>query len=561
LRALADDVRLAKAVPAEPLVAGLSDPNARVRLQAASALGRLGKSEAAAALLPLTADADAVVAHVAVHALAQLRAVEACFVAFDSAGSSHLVAGAGRALQLIHEARVVDGLLARLGKTQDANARHVIIKTLARLANREDDWNGKWWGTRPDTTGPYYKPVKWSESARIEEALRKELSQADIAALPALALTLQINRVDLPELVPTVVKLADSDSKFRPVAVDMLSTRAALPDEALPLLRRIATSPVEDTALRVKAIRALTKSGQPAALDAVVAALSAPGKLPAALNTAWEEFARDPKVGRNVDYFSKLAGGDSADQRVLAYAVLANRASGKNSERNGRTNAVLAVEKGWTTAPSTVALLQAINRLKLDGYNNQVRGLMNNSRPEVAAAARLAAKTLRLDQPPAADALVIEKMKYDEVLSATAKAKGDVKAGEELYTRLGCVACHTTSSSEAPKGPFLGGIGTRYSRAELCESIVRPNAKIAQGFETQWFKTKDDEEIEGFVTREGGDDLDVRNVAGITATLMKKNILERAKREKSIMPEGLADKITPAELASLLVFLEGLKVK
>ena len=279
------------------------------------------------------------------------------------------------------------------------------------------------------------------------------------------------------------------------------------------------------------------------------------------LNGVWEEFARDPKIGRNVDYFARLAGGESAEQRVLAYAVLANRASGKISERNGRAIAVQAVEKGWTTSGGTVALLQAINRLKLDGYNNQVRGLMNNSLPEVAAAARLTARTLRIEQQPAAGVLVIEKMKYEEVLAATAKAKSDLKTGEELFTRLGCVACHTTSSTEAPKGPFLGGIGTRYSRAELCESILKPNAKIAQGFETQWFKTKDDEEVEGFVTREGGDDLDVRNVAGITATLAKKNIVERAKREKSIMPEGLADKISPGELASLLAFLEGLKVK
>jgi putative heme-binding domain-containing protein len=561
LRALADDTRLARSISAEPFVAALLDANARVRLQAATALGRLGKSDAASALLPLMADNDAVVAHVAVHALAQLRAASVCLQAFDSPGSAKFVTGAGRALQLMHEPQVVEGLLSRLSRATNDETRRILIKTLARLANREDDWNGKWWGTRPDTTGPYFKPVKWSESGRIENALRAELARADVTTLPALAMTLQINRVDLPELVPTMIKLADSDSKFRPVAVDMFNSRATLPDEALPLLRRIATTPAEETALRVKAIRTLAKSAQPAALDAVVAALALPGKSPAALNSAWEEFARDPKVGRNVDYFTRLTASETAEQRVLAYAVLANRASGKISERNGRASAVQAVEKGWTTSAGTLALLQAINRLKLDGYNNQVRGLMNNSLPEVAAAARLTARTLRLDQEPAADALVIEKMKYEEVLAATAKARGEVKAGEELFTRLGCVACHTTSSGEAPKGPFLGGIGTRYSRAELCESILKPNAKIAQGFETQWFKTKDDEEIEGFVTREGGDDLDVRNVAGITATLAKKNIAERAKREKSIMPEGLADKISPGELASLLAFMEGLNVK
>jgi hypothetical protein len=58
---------------------------------------------------------------------------------------------------------------------------------------------------------------------------------------------------------------------------------------------------------------------------------------------------------------------------------------------------------------------------------------------------------------------------------------------------------------------------------------------------------------------EGGDDLDVRNVAGITTTLATKNILECPKREKSVMHEGLTDKVTATDLASLRAFLETLK--
>ena len=52
-------------------------------------------------------------------------------------------------------------------------------------------------------------------------------------------------------------------------------------------------------------------------------------------------------------------------------------------------------------------------------------------------------------------------------------------------------ACSRTlqSRKQTPTGPFLGGIGTRYNRTELCESILKPNVKIAQGFETQWLKT------------------------------------------------------------------------
>jgi putative heme-binding domain-containing protein len=560
LRAMADDTRNAAKVPARPFVTALREANPRVRLQAVTALGRLGKSETASTILPLVADADPTVAHVAVHSLAGLRAADVCLSALDSAGLAHLVAGAGRALQLMHEPRVVNGLIARLARTSDRTTREVIIKTLARLANREADWDGRWWGTRPDTAGPYFKPVKWSESEKIEGVLRAELSKADAATLPSLAITLQKNRMDIPELVPAVIKLAESDAKFRSAAVEMFAGRATIPDAAIDLMAGVARSSTEPAALRAMAIRALARSGKTSAIDAAVAALAQPGRMPGEISSAWEDFARDRGHTRNIDYFTKLADADSDEQRTLAWAVLANIASNKGPARNSKTIAVNAVEAGWAKPESALALLRAVNRLKLDGYGAQVRALLDDSRPEIADAARAAAKTLRLG-PPAVGSAVVEKLKYEDVVASVLKQKGDAKTGAEVFARVGCVACHTTSAEEAPKGPFLGGISTRYSRAELCESILKPSAKIAQGFETQWFQTKDNEEVEGFVTREGGDDLDVRNVAGITVTLAKKTIAQRSKREKSVMPEALMDKATPAELASLLAYLESLKSK
>ena len=553
LRALADDRKLAAEIPGNVFAAALADANPRVRLQAATALGRLGKAQSAGALLPLVADSDTLVAHLAVHALAQMRAAVVCLGAFDSPGSAQLVPGAGLALQEMHEPRVVDGLLARLERAGEPATRAVLVKTLARLAHREADWDGKWWGTRPDTTGPYFKPVKWSESEKIEQALRAELARTSGAALPGLVLTLQRNRVDLPELTPVVLKLAESDPTFRATAVEMFIGRATLPEEAVPLLGQVAATPTESAALRAKAVRALAKAGKPAATEAAVKALTLPGKAPKELNAAWEDFARDARHGRNAAYFAGLAREDAAERRLLGYAVLANLATGKVTEKNARAAATAAVDSGWTTPAGTLALLEAINRLKLDGYATPVRSRLNDPQPEIARAAQAAAKTLKLETTTGQP---IEKMAYADVLAAVQKQKGDAKLGADLFVRVGCSACHTVNADEAPKGPFLGGIGTRYSRAELTESILKPNAKIAQGFETQWFKNKDDEELEGFVTREGGDDLDLRNVAGITTTLAKKDIAQRAKREKSIMPEALADKLTAAELASLLAYLE-----
>ena len=140
------------------------------------------------------------------------------------------------------------------------------------------------------------------------------------------------------------------------------------------------------------------------------------------------------------------------------------------------------------------------------------------------------------------------------------REKGDPKAGGELFVRQGCVACHTTSPDQPPKGPYLGGISARYSRPELAESILKPSAKIAQGFETQFFKTADDV-LEGFVTRESADEVEFRNAAGISTVLKKQDIKSRGKRDISIMPDGLAAKLTPQELSHLLAYLQSLPAK
>ena len=124
-----------------------------------------------------------------------------------------------------------------------------------------------------------------------------------------------------------------------------------------------------------------------------------------------------------------------------------------------------------------------------------------------------------------------------------------------LFTRQGCAACHTASPEETEKGPYLGGIATRYSRAELIESILRPAAKIAQGFATNFFDTTDGRHFEGFVVREGGTEVVIRDLAGVETTLRKDQIKARGVREGSIMPPGLADTLTLQELSSLLAYL------
>ena len=177
----------------------------------------------------------------------------------------------------------------------------------------------------------------------------------------------------------------------------------------------------------------------------------------------------------------------------------------------------------------------------------------------VAEAALYAYQSLGL-KDTGAPAAQIGTMKYEAVFAAVQKG-GDAAQGRDMFLRAGCLACHTTRADEPPKGPALAAVAKTYDRAALTESILKPNAKIAQGFETTWFKTKKGEQIEGFVTREGGDSVDVRNIASQTVTIEKADVTERGKRETSMMPEALLNAFTPADLANLLAFLESLKGK
>ena len=146
-------------------------------------------------------------------------------------------------------------------------------------------------------------------------------------------------------------------------------------------------------------------------------------------------------------------------------------------------------------------------------------------------------------------------MPFEELPARLGAVTGDAQLGRTLFTRQGCAACHTASPEETEKGPYLGGIATRYSRAELLESIVRPAAKVAQGFATNFFDTTDGKHVEGFVVREGGTEVVIRDLAGVETTLGKDQIKARGVREGSIMPPGLVDTLTLQELASLLAYL------
>ncbi len=218
-----------------------------------------------------------------------------------------------------------------------------------------------------------------------------------------------------------------------------------------------------------------------------------------------------------------------------------------------RAEARKDIEAAWQ-GQSVANLLWAIGATEAVGYRERIQPFVNVPSPDIRAAAEFAATHSRATAT-AVTAALVSTIPYEELPARVGAVTGDVEVGRTLFTRQGCAACHTASPEETEKGPYLGGIATRYSRAELIESILRPGAKIAQGFATNFFDTTDGRHLEGFVVREGGADVVIRDLAGTETTLRKDQIKARGVREGSIMPPGLGDTLTVQELASLLAYL------
>ncbi|OWK39737.1 hypothetical protein FRUB_05627 [Fimbriiglobus ruber] len=559
LRALADAPEHRSTAPTQPFLDALADPSPRARTQAVIGLGRIGNVDNAGAILPLTADSDPVISHVAVQALVTLRASAACLAALDSADTK-LAPGALRVLQTLHEPAVVDGLITRLKATTDTTRRRGLLVALARLANKEATWDGKWWTTRPDTTGPYYKPVTWAESPKIATALRDEVAKADADGLRWLLPQLIRHRIEMPEVTKAVVELAQKDAGLRRAVVEVMAARAAPPAEMVPLFAEVAKAADESPAARATAIRGLGKLASQPARDALVEALTTTDKLPKELEAAWAEFARDGKRVGELPQYTKLTTAAAPGARELAWGVIASIADRNLGDPKARQAANAAVKDALAKPDAAPAVINAITRLGLTSFAPDLRRLAAGTDAR-AAAAKDAMAALKLDAAGGASGPLVGTLKYEDTVAQAIKIKGSADLGAKLFGRIGCANCHTVSTKEPLKGPLLAGITTRYNRTELLESILKPSAKIAQGFESFQFNLLNGKTVTGFIVRESGAEVEVRDATGATVVVKKDEIDERKPGKLSVMPEKLVDELTTTELASILAYLESLKTK
>lgn len=135
---------------------------------------------------------------------------------------------------------------------------------------------------------------------------------------------------------------------------------------------------------------------------------------------------------------------------------------------------------------------------------------------------------------------------------------GDPLRGMQIFRseKTACAGCHRIGYVGGELGPNLSHIAASRSRADLLEAILFPSARQEQSYRTVSILTTGGNVISGLVTYEDN------QVIELTTGLEQKTRVDRQAVERmqpsdvSLMPVGLADHLTPQDLADLLAFLQ-----
>jgi len=107
-------------------------------------------------------------------------------------------------------------------------------------------------------------------------------------------------------------------------------------------------------------------------------------------------------------------------------------------------------------------------------------------------------------------------------------------------------------------GPALDDIGRRRGLAFLEQSLVKPEAYVANAFRAIQVVLKSGETVAGVRLNEDDLSVQLRDLGGNLRSLSKDNIREIRRDKPSLMP-SYEGRLNKAELANLVAYLNSLK--
>ena len=163
--------------------------------------------------------------------------------------------------------------------------------------------------------------------------------------------------------------------------------------------------------------------------------------------------------------------------------------------------------------------------------------------------------------PSAARLLKVEKLRSKTFeLTSTVQSKlasADADAGRRIFfnSRFGqCAKCHQVDGRGGNVGPDLSNI-SNMALGRLLESIVEPSKEIAPRHTPILIETYDGKSFSGVLYAERGEEITYADSNGKLIKVRFDDIERSKPQTKSIMPEGLLERMTVDEVADLAKYL------
>lgn len=305
-----------------------------------------------------------------------------------------------------------------------------------------------------------------------------------------------------------------------PLALRLRQRDPAALEEAIARLRNDASSVDE----RMAIARTLGELAEPRA--PVVLLELALGSKPTALRKA------------------ALAAIASFDDASIPTRLL-DALPGLPEEVRSAAMALLITRPGWSKA-----LLEAIAARRIDA--RQVTPDLAD-RLQLARDREVRELAIRLLPRPAPVQTKELRQRIASLEATLRQAPGDPYAGEALFAQR-CAGCHKLFFKGGNIGPDL----TPYPRdnlGNLLLSILHPNAEIREGYTYVEAETSDGRTLGGFLVERDSQVAVVRGLDGQDVTLRAADIRSLEPTGRSLMPEGLIDDLTDAQLRDLFAHL------
>jgi putative heme-binding domain-containing protein len=139
---------------------------------------------------------------------------------------------------------------------------------------------------------------------------------------------------------------------------------------------------------------------------------------------------------------------------------------------------------------------------------------------------------------------------------------GDSDAGAAVFFgKGGCAGCHMIRGRGGFLGPDLTDAGALHTVPQLREALLKPSARIADGYQGVTATMSDGAKISGVARNSDDFSIQILDAKGDLHLLSKAKLRDVVFQKNSLMPEDYAQRLTAEEIASVLAFLSRQSVR